>query len=504
MNHVADALTIVTGVIASWLALASLSGPARRIVALRLTLAKATTIGRELRHTPLSRHPGVSRLGMYRSISARVRQRTRGEATDVADELEWLARHLGREQGVTFVDDDELPALQRLAEQYQRLSARLTTRVILGSQPLVEAEADLARSTAIRLAVAARRLPAIDARQAGRPADWTATAGPPSAASRIELYGVGPARYPAAHDLVVSARRLRHVVDSAATRERATREGSAPVVVPIAGTAGLETTAAAQSQAHFYDGTLPALLDHRFERDSRTGKHRLHLSVAELSFSAHTALAAGPPEQAPDTPRLLTLSMVPITLDGHLIIVRRAATGRFYPGNWAPGVNGNLDMPDPLNQLGDATPDGLPDPVAALCREGAEELGVVVDPTHVLVHGLARIENATEHGTWILLTTGRLALTLDQLRDRTTFADPVEGAWEADSTLLAVPRLTTPQDAADLLTWAWSNDDVMPHLAAVLLAHARAERLLPGPEWPGWNAGGPAALPATVRTLTFG
>lgn len=517
MNDAADALTIVTGVIAVGLAVASMSGPARWMAAWRLSLSKMRTVGRELRGGPLS--PGARRrswITVWRATSAQVKRRVNGEQLEVADELAWLTRTLERDHAVTFVADSELDALNQLAQAYRTLSARLTVRVLLGNQAFTEAEAATARATGHRLATMARRQPepvatadsdAPDSRAHGSsdasvpPAAWRGPSGGPLQAGEIALFGIGPGARNDVHGLAVSSRRMRLVPDDEAAFRRARAEGSQPVAVHVPDEAPVTDPL---EGAHLYDGTLPSLLGLRFERDSRNGSHRVHLSLGEISYRAHKIVSTWPPSSDHSTPTLLTLSLTPLTADGHLVLVRRAAASPFYPECWAPGVNGNLEMPDPLSRWGDADEDGLPDPIAALCREGEEELGLAIDRRTVHLHGVARISNETERGTWVLLTTARLPQTLDDLVAQTSNADPLEGRWESGSALLAVPRPRTARAASELLTWAWSNHDVMPHTTAALTAYCAVEGLVGDDDWSDWRRDVAVDLPPDAQLRRFG
>lgn len=513
MAFASELFTIATGVIALWVVVSSMPWSARQIVTFRLTLAKLVTVGPALRSGLLA--AGRSRrswLSMWRVVSRRVARRIAGHRIDVADELDWVSATLDLPYGVTFHGGDSA-GLDELAAAYQTLAARLSVRVLLagGDQPLIEAEARCAKDVAARLARHARR----EAVPAEVPS-WTGKAGGAAQPTEIALFGIGPFGPHEAHDLLVSARRIRLVPDLPAAVERARHDGARPVVVPLGEQQAVVVDELAR-QAHGYDGILPALLAHRSEKDRRSGHRRLHLSLGEISYSAHKIVSApdyvpsqrGLEPAAPSAP--LTLSLIPVTADGFLVLARRSATNVFYSNAWGPGVNGNLDVPDRHGEGGDGDDDGLPDPVGALIREAREELGLTVDRRHVRVHGLARIVNATERGTWILLTTARVRASLDELRGQTVYADPIEGSWEVGSDLLAIPRPRTSQAAADVLAWAWSSAEVAPHAVAVLTGHCAADGLIPDDGW-SWRRDGDGdgdaaadrALPAGATVLEFG
>jgi hypothetical protein len=451
-----------------------------------------------------------SRRETWSILAARVNRRFDGFEIDVADEIDWMSKSLGWEYSVTFVGDDQVKALNDVAAAYQALAARLAVRAVLsgGEQPIVKAEAQVALATAKRLARHAQRDAAainsagrIDpVSTAERHVTWTAPAGPADRRTDIDFFSLDPGTGYEAHGLLVSWRRRRVVLDHPDAIGRARAEGVQPIVVT---TAAFETTLAeVAGQAHGYDGTLPALVAHRSEKDNLTGQRRLHLSLVEISYSAHRVISA--PRFSDDSlPRTLTLSMMPITADGFLVLARRSAGNSYYANSWGPGVNGNLNMPVRQTGYGDADEDGLPDLLAALGREAIEELGMTVDQRHIHVHGLARIANAKEVGTWILLTTGRIPMTLDELRSQTRFALPLEGRWEVGSQLLAVPLPRTESAGQEALAWAWSNDDVMPHAAAVLAGYCSAEGA--SMETPrSWNRGHGVPLPAGSIVVRYG
>jgi len=386
----------------------------------------------------------------------------------MADEVQWLTGTRGETMTFTFAELD--PAVVRdLAERYRTFAAKLTVRTFLlgGRQPIFEHVADTANRVSVALDAKANKYPAVDK---SNPKVELASIELPTgyisrrddlssrAVSRIGLQQLVADRKPVSVDLDVSwfKDKPHHPEDMPGNL----------------------------SHGREYNGYLPALRALKFERDLSLGNYSLHVELGGTYYSEHQELSK--PGEAADSftllentlvgkPSLLTLVTLPVTKDGYLIFAERGDIA-YYPRCWGPGVGGNLEIPRTGGPSSDLDDNGVIDPKRAVVREAQEEIGVRIQPERVNTLGIARVANAEEVGTWILVTSTFTDLSLEEIADATVSASLVDGRWEVCDYLLAVPVPRSSRGVESLLSWALRNPSVMPHLTAALILFFGADR----------------------------
>lgn len=417
-----------------------------------------------------------------------------GPAT-AADELNWLAtvyRGLapsgnqvcgkGNPMPLTFATSSA--ALLGLSQAYARYAAKLRSGSFLGTAtaPLIVHEAQTALETSAVLASAA----------SGGGAET------PCRCMNVHLKLPGNRTFDLwqlpdveagtlAYDLFVSYRRHR-----IAPIFREAGPGNSPVAIEAD---GLETECLPATHAEaeilrkkfrdprVFDSVLPSLIDWRAERDNGNGRLRLHLAMAETTYSA--VLTDHYPETFKDlkpspgalprsadgkNSKLLTLSTVLVTADRKLLFAGRSKNAGSHAGLFGPAVNGNLELRPRDGILSDADMRGIPDPRRALAREAQEELGVNLDPQQIRILGLAKFTVETERGTHLLMSSSHLAQTAAEVADCVRLADPLEGRWELGGEILAVPLPTEDCEVDPLLSWLLHNPRLTPHAALTGIA----------------------------------
>lgn len=230
-----------------------------------------------------------------------------------------------------------------------------------------------------------------------------------------------------------------------------------------------------------FDGVLPALREKFIQRDPFSGHLRLLLHLSEITYSAVRALnyvgeagvgrsyehlVSGPE----GVDRLLSLSMIPVTSDGFLMLARRSSFVTIGAKKYAPAVNGNLELRDRLGLAVDRGEFGFPDPVAALAREAKEEMAQIVERGDVQVIGFSKFICPEEVSTWVLLTSVLVADSADRFVSRSRHADQIEGAWETTGEFLALPNPNNRQSALEMIRWAINASDVTPPVCLAMLA----------------------------------
>lgn len=430
-----------------------------------------------------------------RAISARVQKLLALEGFDVVDEIEWLCATLG----INAPLDAGLPMLvsrdqiKRLASGYEAHAAQLNSRTLLNASqiPLIGQCIHLARETATYL----RTL------SAGMNTDGSFLSPPSSTSVQIPHRGVtlrahvfpDPATRTAAYDLVISYRKHLTIPD----------QGEHPWLetTPFTNVTHLPTTraersllAAQFSTGRVFDGLVPRLVQWDQQHDAASGRRRIHLSLATCSYSSvildHYPAAAQVERAVPATiessPRvrgvrthrdvhgdqvgLLTLSLVPVTRDGYLVLAQRSRVVGSHEGLYGPAVNGNLEMRSRAGVALDVDRFGVPDPRCALVREAHEELGMSLAQESIYITGLVSFDSPTERGTSILMNTTMLPITFEQLRDRSDQGDLIEGRWELGHDLMGI-RIPRNADEISVITrWVLNSTELTPHASAATLA----------------------------------
>jgi hypothetical protein len=250
------------------------------------------------------------------------------------------------------------------------------------------------------------------------------------------------------------------------------------------------------SSRHTFDGLLPRLVNWEQQYDETSGRSRIHLTLAACSFSA-VILDHYPAQPQVDRAiasigggravakgirkdqdihglhvGLMTLSSVPITSDGYLVLVERSSETGIYEGLLGTAISGNLEWHARNGHLVDFDGRGMPDIRRALAREAKEELGITLSPESFAITGLANCDSPVERGTNIVLSLVRLPLTLDKLQKSIIDqSDLVEGRWEIGSRLLGIPIPREKKDeGATIARWLLNTHELTPHATIATLA----------------------------------
>lgn len=501
----------VTGLVASSAIIASiwLLFGRNSVVVWVLRRARRRTTERSLRRLGLPTST-VHALG-HSLIVARLTGR---RSWSVIDELRWLDNLCAPDdQPVTYAGVrgwDRQASLRLLSAAYAELHARLDSRVVVsaGQVPAVHDEAELARGVSHVLASYAQ----LDVKEA----DWQGyrrvVVGPHLALDILTAPSDAAGTWP--EQCTVSHVGIRQIPPLTTARERAKADGVTCATVE-ATEVEIEKTNARLDEPHRFDGILPVLQEARYERDSTSGRGRLHLLVSETSYSALLLSSYGgragagrawASESASPTvggSGLLTLALMLETTDGWLVGMRRAdlpPSGRC----WAPAVDGNIEIGARMGIGQDVDENGLLDPAAAIIRETREELGIQLESALVRCIGLARFGWANEWGTHVLCFVAQAGLDVDEVRRALLMADPVEGRFELGDRLLMLPWREPGDEAPRLLEWAAKAPHVAPHLVGCLAALTYGHTgHLPAPfrRVGEGDEGLPADIPAGARVV---
>jgi hypothetical protein len=403
-----------------------------------------------------------------------------------AEELRWLdQRGADSDHPLSALGAGPDPAesLRDLADAYRRLGARQRARGLLGggSAPLIAMQADTADAVATHLGEAAAFM------RGGAPTMGALSVLCEAGTSRLELSHLAPGAGPGGllNALSVSHVRERWVVAGGLSEALAEEDGTPTRTVEL--TPSQRRVLDDRMIGKAFDGVLPSLRAMRVQRDGMSGWLRLHLTLAEASYSAVVATQyvgsrglGTPRAELSAQAAVLTLSCLPVTSDGYLVLARRSEHVPF-PHRLNPGVNGNLEMRPRFGIGHDNDPLGLPDPLRALAREACEELALEVTPSDIQVSGTCRFDTDDEVGTTVLLSSCRTGLTAHEVAVRAGRADPAEGLWEVDDTIVFVPAPPTTTSTelhpllVETLRWTLNAADHQPHLTSCLLAHHSAQ-----------------------------
>jgi hypothetical protein len=226
-----------------------------------------------------------------------------------------------------------------------------------------------------------------------------------------------------------------------------------------------------------FEGILPFLLRHQLELDSGSGRTALQLGIGEIPYSRVLALNVPWDPKSPDPPatveqHTVTLSLLPVTLDGRVLLSRRGDGAGSYAGMIGPYINGNAELRDRRGVTADRDDLGMPDLLRAACREGMEEAGLSLDRSNLKILGLAQIWSGEDTGIYSLLLSATLPITAAEAVSQTRYADPVEGSWEVGSEVYAISLWEDENGPSEVLRWVTSDPEVMPHAAAGIVALA--------------------------------
>jgi len=432
LTHAADALSVVSST----------------VVVAALFLAWNRSARRSL--TSLRRQV-LSALGLTNSLSSafralpvkqRVGELRRGRDHSAGGELEWLARVAGHSPDAPLVQLIAADGLRAAAKCYETYAARLDSRVLLGSAslPILERDKQVALATAERLREALdAETP--DPNLVGRSEHFM---GPDGAVltwhSRVrpELRLVG-------FDLLVSHRRHRIVPDAPEAIARAVEDRATFELLDTDEGERRRLREYFSGQWFRFDAALPRITSWAVQRDRSNGRPRLHLRVAECTFSS-VLLDHYPPRDSEDDARpgrigrvgrladgdtgLLTLALMIVTSDNDLVFVNRSRHVAVGMELFGPTVSGNMELNPRRRLVADFDASGFPDPLGVAVRETREELGLQLDREDVACVGLGEINDAHERGTHVLLLTARVPESSAELVAAATLCDlspePVE------------------------------------------------------------------------------
>jgi hypothetical protein len=181
-----------------------------------------------------------------------------------------------------------------------------------------------------------------------------------------------------------------------------------------------------------FDGALPTLIDFKIEHNRKDGSLVLHLLLGQTSYFSVKALRDNALENFEKIneqityPALLTLSCLVISADNYIILPRRSEKTDSYVGNFAPTVNGNLDV----SSNRDRNDFGVFSPISASKREAIEEINLEIENIEIL--GLSRIWTKENNGTYILSLVFNSKLNKDEILSNARFADREQGRFERD------------------------------------------------------------------------
>ncbi|NYG08347.1 hypothetical protein BJ986_002834 [Phycicoccus badiiscoriae] len=380
-----------------------------------------------------------------------------------------------------FGRSDTAAELAALSAAYRKYAVRLRARGLLGGgfAPIIGQEAEIADATARRLQTTAM----FALGRASSTEDPTLTIALPKRKTHLALSHIEQGSAPGNHINVLTVTHVHERVVLAGQFSEWLANTDDVRTIPVSLEQSDQELVAKNITGKTFDGVLPCFRGALVERDPASGWRRLHLELAETSYSAIVATqypgsrgTGRAREELNHEANVLTLSCTPVTSDGFLAFGRRSKHV-FNAGLLTPAINGNLEMRQRFGILYDADRDGVPDPLIALAREAKEELALEMSTDRFRILGLTHFDSADEVGTHSLLTTCRVEVTAAHLARRAALADPAEGLWELDDDLWFLPeRPPGGSQSADewvdsVLRWSLNSPDHTPHLTSSLIAH---------------------------------
>lgn len=444
--------------------------------AVRVWAGRPARLLRRMRRRTLRKLDGGSRSvaaawKRHRQADAQAERLIHGEQITTAEELGWLSAALGCSDDLSVTFENEA-RIRDVARAYERHAARLEKGSLLGANqaPVVLADAERARNVA-RLTNSYRSVAPVEAltdeRQGLGEGEFHVAS---RDGLRVSVAGAVWAQESPLHaqDLVVSYRDSRLVVRPGQQNlTEHTRLVEAEDLLAVEERIGREL-----DRPHLFDGALPRLVAARGARDIKSGRRVLHLQVAQTMYSAvladhypNAGRAEGEPPRDVDGSRigLLTLSAVIVTSSRHLVFIRRSKRSGSHQSKLGPAANGNLEFDSRRGVAVDLDEDGMPDFRRALAREAREEIGAELDPSKIVITGLGRFWVPSERGTHVLLGCAQTQATRDEILAGMQNADPVEGAWEVDETLVTLRTPRTESEFQDAVRWLVLNSELSPH-----------------------------------------
>lgn len=454
-SNIEPIAAVITTLLAVWVALLSVSNVARWYTKLQLRRARGSTVGRVLAEAGVARRNRRRWLAESSLVSSPV------DEVDLI--LDALASRRGqpdeafllRVNGRGFLDE---PTASKLCDAYGKSISRLEMRVLF----------------------ATTATPAING----------ATASMKAVVEILQNYIDGSVVLPATERTYsLSPNCLVRVFDLDNSASASSVPGNIPRDLAVTyRPSSLRTSESREASERIrgpreYDGHLPWLSSFRAEIDQSNGRPRLHLSFGRVTFNRNkedndSRLSINPNGKWPDD-GLMTLSVVAIDCQGKLLAVRRNRGVSFAAGRWSTFTTGNLDLKARRHLNFDVDALGLPSPVEAARREMREETGINISPERIQTIGMSRLwctdKSSMDLGTYVLTFAATIDMPAKRIAREFQRADPVEGAWETGSEMLAISLPDNPQDLADLVRWIALTRNPLGHLSAgiLLLAAAR-------------------------------
>ncbi len=441
ISDLATILTILTGLIACAAFLAATGPGARLIIFMILSAARWRTVVRAAIGSGLA----AERTFVIPAVRQIVNVQCAGAPYNLATEMEWLCQLYQASLPIAMVGElADRKDLQLLSTGYERLAGHCRTRLIFGAKgnDVISRQARVADQAAVLL----------------RQQSLHVAYGDSTCSQVIDRRAQGfyiKLMYAAASmDCVVSPHPARQPC------------------VP-----GMLERAPSSAKPRF-EGILPFLLMHRLELDGGSGRVILHLGISEIPYSnllsRNTLWDPRNSEPPADVMQhAISLALIPVTSDGHILLSRRAQEAGSYAGMIGPYVTGNAELRDRRGLTADRDEYGNPDLLRAACREAKEEVGLSLEPGDLKILGLAQIWSSEDTGIYCLLLSATLPITAAEAVSLTRYSDPVEGSWEVGNEVYAV-SLWEEEDRSvlEVLRWITSTDVVIPQAVAGVVALA--------------------------------
>lgn len=471
LANLSSGLTIIGTGVAIFLAV-RLWFPVPRVARLR-----SRKLGLTVRHR---------RRESIRENTSRIDKFLEGNERDVTHELTWLNSVKGGSEHSTLLDRLDHFDFEDLSRRYSDVAAAmLRANALDPGRPLMTEMAELHRNTAAELAVAANA-------EAIPNCDTYLPLNPPKKGQALKKYNLRAKHltvelfaYPGCVPGHVVFDCLAHVNENELT-------------------GALPPRSSERYEDHTFDGVLPALNSARLQRDLRSGRVRLALSLRPVRYSdverdhffaqsqhelvqqsVDPLARVAKPRDSKHSDKgeidgsqvgLLTCSFLPVTSDGYLLLVERGVSAGAHAGDVGPAATGNLELAPRNGNWVDRLPSGCPDFRLAMQREAKEELGLDIPVDSIFINALARFTSSSEINSNVLCATAMLQESLEDVAAGFRGSDIAEGRWEVGGHLVGIrlpagsPR-TEPDrqhyvsELRRLLSWLWTTADLPPHAA---------------------------------------
>jgi hypothetical protein len=440
ITDVATILSVITGLVACAALFAATGLGARIIIFVILSATRWQTVIRVARRSTLA----AKRRFAYDAVREIVKIQYSGAPYNLATEMEWLCKLYDTSLPIVMSDNFiNREDLQSLSTGYERLAGRCRARLIFGAKgnDIISQQAHIADQAAALLQQSSLQIVHDSS----------------SALETIDLRDHG-----SYIRLMYAEINMECVVSP-----HPSRQPRVPEVL----------RRDSQPAKPRFDGILPLLLRHQIELDEGSGRTLLHLGIGEIPYSSLLARnTSWDPRNSEPPPSVeqhaVSLSVIPVTSDGFVLLSRRAPAAGSYAGRIGPYITGNAELRDRRGLSADRDEFGIPDLLRAACREGKEEVGLSLDPDQLKILGLAQIWSQEDTGIYALLLSATLSMTAAEVVQLTRYSDPVEGAWEIGSEIYAVSLWKDGQSIRDVLHWITSDEEIIPQAVACIVALA--------------------------------